>query len=348
MIWFHPEWFFWLSFLPFGVLIYVIRYRWRTRNLKKWLGRQRFFLTSSLSPGLRHIKTGLSFAALALFILALARPQVEGAKVSRESAGIQVLLAVDVSHSMMAEDVRPGRLEFLKKELSRFLDLSAGDQAALMVFSGSALLISPFTGDLSLIKVYLEDLSPDYLSTRGTSFKRVLRVAKKVFENVETKTKKRMVRALLIASDGEDHTQKWEGALKALTDMGVRIFALSVGTKEGGVIPLKNARGDVLEYKKDFSGKVVVSRVQTKILKQLADKGRGAYYHLSYSDPVMKKLRSDMDQLKKTVFQTGMIHTKRELFQWFLALGLILAWIELLLSEWRRAARERIAHTDAV
>ena len=342
MTWLHPEWFFWLSFLPFGVLVYIFRHRQRVQNLKKWLGRQRFFLTSSLSPWLRHIKIGLSFVALTLFILALARPQMEGAKVSRESAGIQVILAVDVSHSMMAEDVRPSRLEFLKKELSHFLDLSAGDQVALMAFSGSALLVSPFTGDLSLIKVYLEDMSPDYLSTQGTDFKRVIKVARKVFENVEKKTKKQIVRALLIASDGEDHAQKWGSALKALTDKGVRVFALSVGTKEGGVIPLKNSRGDVLEYKKDSSGKVVVSQVQTKILKQLADKGRGAYYHLSYSGQVMKKLRNDMDQLKKTVFQTGMTHRKRELFQWFLALGLILAWIELLLSEWRRGVREEM------
>ena len=186
--------------------------------------------------------------------------------------------------------------------------------------------------------MYLEDLSPDYLSAQGTNFKGILKVAQKVFGSVEKRAKKKIVRALLIASDGEDHARKWGSALKSLTDKGVRIFALSVGTKEGGVIPLKNAGGDVLEYKKDSSGKVVVSRVQTKTLKQLADKGRGAYYHLSYSGQVMKRLRSDMDQLKKTVFQTGMVHRKRELFQWFLALGLILALLELLLSERRRAA----------
>ena len=341
MTWLHPEWFFWLSFLPFAVLIYIFRHRWRARNLQKWLGRQRIFLTSSLAPGFRHIKIGLSFIALTLFILALARPQMEGAKVTRESAGIQVILAVDVSHSMMAEDVLPSRLEFLKKELSHFLDLSAGDQIALMAFSGSALLISPFTGDVSLIKVYLEDLSPDYLSAQGTDFNRVLKEARKIFESVEKRAKKQTVHALLIASDGEDHAQNWGSALKALTDKGVHIFTLSVGTKEGGVIPFKNAAGDVLEYKKDFSGKVVVSQTQTKTLKQLADKGRGAYYHLSYSGQVMRKLRSDMDQLKKTVFQTGMIHKKRELFQWFLALGLILAWFELLLSE-RRRGKNRI------
>ena len=335
MTWLHPEWFFWLLLLPFGALIYIFRHRQRIQNLKQWLGRQRFFLTSSLSPWLRHIKIGLSFIVLALFILALARPQKEGAKVSRESAGIQIVLAVDVSRSMMAEDILPSRLEFLKKELSHLLDISAGDQVALMAFSGSALLISPFTGDLSLIKVYLEDLSPDYLSTQGTDFKRVLKVAQRVFENVEKQTKKKIVRVLLIASDGEDHAQKWKYALKSLTDKGIRIFSLSVGTQEGGVIPLKNTKGEILEYKKDSSGKVVVSQVQPKTLKQLANEGRGAYYHLSYSGQVMKQLRADMDQLKKTVFETGITRKKRELFQWFLAVGLILALVELLLSEWR-------------
>ena len=335
MNWLHPEWFFWLSFLPFGVLIYIFRHRQRLQNLQKWFGRQKVFLTSSLSPGIRHLKMTLSFMALALFILALARPQGKGEKVTRKSAGVQVILAVDVSRSMMAEDVRPSRLEFLKKELSHLLDLSAGDQVALMAFSGSALLISPFTGDLSLIKVYLEDLSPDYLSSQGTNFKSVLKVSQTVFENIEKKTEAQAVRVLLIVSDGEDHVQKWKSALKDLTAKGVRIFTLSVGTKEGGVIPVKNARGEILEYKKDSSGKIVTSQVQPKILKQLADKGQGAYYHLSYSGQVMKQLRGDMDQLKKTIFETEMTHKKRELFQWFLALGLILAFIELLLSEWR-------------
>ena len=347
MTWLNPEWFFWLLFLPFGVLIYVFRHRQREWNLKKWLGRQRIFLTSSLSPWLRHLKIALSFAALALFILALARPQGEGEKVNRKSAGIQIILAVDISHSMMAEDVLPSRLEFLKKELFHLLDISAGDQVALMAFAGSALLISPFTSDLSLIKVYLEDLSPDYLSTRGTNFRQVFKVADRAFKNVEKRTGKQIIQVLLMASDGEDHVQKWKNALKPLTDQGVRVFTLSVGTKEGGVIPVKNARGEIMEYKKDSSGKAVISQVQPKVLKQLANKGQGAYYHLSYSGQVIKKLRSDMDQLKKTVFETGMAHKKKELFQWFLALGLILALAELLLSEWR-LKKERTAYTDAV
>ncbi|MCY4512480.1 MAG: VWA domain-containing protein [Bdellovibrionales bacterium] len=340
MNWLHPEWFFWLSLLPFGVLIYIFRHRQRLQNLQKWLGRQKVFLTSSLSPRIRHLKMTLSFMALAFFILALARPQGEGEKVSRKSAGVQIILAVDVSRSMMAEDVRPSRLEFLKKELSHLLDISAGDQVALMAFSGSALLISPFTGDLSLIKVYLEDLSPDYLSSQGTNFRSVLKVAQKIFVNIEKKTKKQTVRVLLIASDGEDHVQKWKSALKSLTEKGVRIFTLSVGTKEGGVIPVKNARGEILEYKKDSSGKVVTSKVQPKILKQLAGKGQGAYYHLSYSGQAMKQLRSDMYQLKKTIVETEKTHKRKELFQWFLALGLILAFIELLLNEWRLKRNE--------
>lgn len=342
MTWLNPEWFFWLLFLPFGVLVYIVRHRQREWNLNKWLGRQKIFLTSSLSPWIRHLKIILSFAALTLFVLALARPQGEGERVNRKSAGVQILLAVDISHSMMAEDVLPSRLEFLKKELFHLLDLSAGDQVALMAFSGSALLISPFTSDLSLIKVYLEDLSPDYLSAQGTDFKRVFKVASKTFKNVEKRTGKQIVRVLLMASDGEDHIQKWKEALKLLTDQDVRIFTLSVGTKEGGVIPVKNASGETIEYKKDSSGKVVMSQIQPKILKQLANKGRGAYYHLSYSGQVMKQLRSDMDQLKKTVFETGVIHRKKELFQWFLVLGFILALAELILSEWRLKKEQRV------
>ena len=303
MIWFDPDLFFWLLFLPFGALVYVFRCRLREKNLNRRLGRQKFLLTSSRSLWTCHLKTALAFCALTLFILALARPQSQEEKThQKKSAGIQIVLAVDVSRSMTAEDIYPGRLEFLKKELTRFLDLSAGDQVALVAFSGSSLLISPFTNDLALIKVYLKDLSPDYLSAQGTNFSRVFKTAERIFQNVSKRTQKQIAQVLIMASDGEDHSKSWKSALKSLTDRNVRIFTLSVGTNEGGVIPLKNAKGDVMEYKKDSSGKIVVSRLRTKTLKQLASKGKGAYYHLSYSGQVMEKLRNDLDRLEKNRF----------------------------------------------
>lgn len=336
MTWLNPDWFLWLLLIPFGALIYILRSLQREKNLSLWFDRQKFFLTGRRSLWIRHLKTALAFSALTLFILALARPQTEGEKTKKESAGIQIVLAVDVSRSMTAEDIYPNRLEFLKKELSRFLNMSGGDQAALAAFSGSALLISPFTTDLSLINVYLDDLSPDFLSAQGTDFNKLFKVINRIFKNVSENTKKRIVRAAIIASDGEDHASGWKSGIKLLKDQGVRVFTLSVGTKEGGVIPLKNAKGEVVEYKKDSSGKVVISRLKSKSLKQIASKARGGYYHLSYSGRAIEKLRKDLDRLKKTVFETGEFYTKKELFQWFLAVGLILALLELLLIEWRQ------------
>ena len=337
MAWLNPDVFFWLLFLPFGALLYVIRHLKRERVLRDLLGRQKLFLTASLSLWIRHLKTGLCLFVLALMILALARPVGEGERETRKSAGVRMILAVDVSHSMTAEDVYPNRLAFLKKELSRLLDLSAGDQTALMAFSGSAVLISPFTADLSLVKVYLDDLSPEYLSQRGTSFKQTLWRARKIFQGVASQEEEeKPVQVLIVASDGEDHIQNWKKSVQPLRDLGVHIFTLSVGTKEGGVLPVRNREGDIMEYKKDSSGKAVVSRVYPKALKQLASKGRGAYYHLSYSGGTVERLRGDLDRLKKTVFKTGSFHKKKELFQWFLIPAWILGLTELLLSEWRR------------
>ena len=264
--------------------------------------------------------------------MALARPQGIGEKIDLPSRGISILLLVDVSNSMLAEDIRPSRLEFLKKELIRFLELSSGDQMALAFFANSSILASPFTHDLSAVRSYLEDLSADYLSNQGTNFKRAFQLSVQTFEKL--KQKDSAVKAVVLASDGEAHSRQTQKAIKSLISQAeLRVFTLSVGTKKGGVIPVRDYKGNIKEYKKDSGAQLVISRLNPESLKKIAKWGKGSYYHLSYGGQSIEKLREDLDSLEKSEFEENKLVKKKEYYQWFLLLAFFLALFELLLSD---------------
>ena len=323
----------WLLVLIFCILIYCIQVQIRNKRVKKWLGKQRFFLRGLISEKKRHLKITLQLLALLFFIIALARPQIEGEKVDLERSGVFIALMVDVSQSMLAEDVKPNRLSFMKQELGRFLDLSQGDQVALIAFAHSAVLVSPFTQDLAAIKSYLRDLTPDYFTNQGTHFGRAFNFAEKTFKNIREKKNQTSVKVIVMASDGEDHSKTSKDKIKKLLEQNIRVFTLSFGTEKGGVIPIKNKREELLEYKKNPQGKIVVSKLNNQDLKNFARLGKGAYYHVTYGGESIKQLRSSINRLEKTIFESSSFIKNKEIYFWFLIIGLILAAIELLLND---------------
>ena len=303
----------------------------RKKRLKKWLGQQNERLRASISDKKRVIKTVLKLLVLAFLILALSRPQGIGEKVELSNKGSYILLLVDVSNSMLVEDIRPNRLSFLKQELSRLLKMSSGDQIALAFFANSAILASPFTNDLSAVKSYLDDLSADYLSNQGTNFNRAFQLGAKIFEKFEKE--KSLMKIIVLASDGEDHSKEIRKTIKSLvSQQGLRVFTLSVGTKKGGVIPIRDYKGNIKEYKKDLAGNLVISRLNPESLKNFAKWGKGSYYHLSYGSQAIENLREDLSELKKTELEKNKLIKKKEYYQWFVLLAFLLALFELLLS----------------
>lgn len=328
--------------LVFLTLIYILRVRLRDKTLEKWLGERKNFLRGLVSDKKRHLKFALQILALLFFIVALARPQILGEKVNLEQAGVYVALMTDVSQSMLAEDIKPHRLSLMKQTLSQFIDLSLGDQFALVAFASSAVLISPFTSDGQAIKSYLQDLNPDYFSHKGTHFARALHVVGQAFQGVQPKKHQAFVKVIVIASDGEDHSSPYREEIKKLVEQGVRVFTLSFGTQKGGVIPVKNNQEKVVEYKKDIQGNLVVSQLKSQDLKKMAQKGKGAYYHVTHGDQSVEKLRKQVDQLEKTIFETSSFVKKKEIYQYFLILGLILAWLEWILSDRKFFKRNKL------
>lgn len=300
------------------------------------------FLTSSLSLSKRRTKLILQTFCLIFLILAWARPQMGQSVQEVKSQGVEIIFAVDVSQSMLAEDVRPNRLEFAKKELQRLVDLLPGHKFGIVAFAGSAALISPISTDPSAIKMFIEGLNVESVSAQGTNFLAALQESMDAFKRggVQKDEVNKVTRVILITSDGEDQEP---GALaeaeKIVTEEGVRIFSVAVGTEKGAPIPQRDGAGYLRGYKKDRAGQVIMSATTGDALQALANKGKGSFYHGTFGSNYLQSLTEDIGKLEKAEFESSMAVQYDERYQVFLAIAVLLGLLELLLGERRKEFR---------
>jgi len=292
------------------------------------------FLASNLSQRRRRLKTSLQLLCLLFMLLALARPQLGSSLQEVKSEGVEIVLLVDVSRSMMAEDSKPNRLDKVKIELDHFIDQLSGDKVGLVVFAGSSFLVSPLTNDYSALKLFLDSLSTNSVSTQGTVIRPALEEAKRAFERggVEPDETTAVTRVIVVASDGEDHE---EGALnyaKELTKSGIRIYSVGVGTAQGAPVPVRDDFGYLKGYLKDDKGQVVMSTHKGEFLTELAKAAGGDYFH---ADAGIRALKTKIDQLQKAQFESQLATEYDEKFQVFLVLSLICLLLEILMTERR-------------
>ena len=327
-----------LWMIPFLVGIGFIFDLRSKKRLEAAMGKRLYpFLSSSVSKLKRKLKTVFQILALFFFVLALARPQMGQSKQEVKSEGVEIILAVDVSESMQAEDVKPSRLGQAKAELGRLIDLMPGNKVGVLAFAGSAALLSPITTDNGAIKMYLDSLDSRSVSSQGTSFQEALNAAKQAFERggITTDEARKVTRVILIASDGEDHEPGAIEEAKKLAKDGIRIFSLAFGTEKGGAIPERDNMGFLRGYKKDRSGQTIITTVKGDALRALAEAGQGSFYFATFGGNQIKNVEEDIGKLEKTQFDTTMATQYEERFQLFLILGIFLALVELLLGERR-------------
>lgn len=299
------------------------------------------FLTASVSDSRRQLKLWLRFAALSFFVLALARPQIGKGTQAIKSEGVEIVMALDVSTSMLSEDVKPSRLAFAKAELMRVLDLLGGDKVGLVAFAGSAITVSPLTTDKSALKMYLEGLTTQSVQTQGTEFRKAFLEAEKAFERggIDPDEGVKVTRVILVASDGEDQEPGAQEAANQLAQKGIRIFTLAFGSEKGAPISLRDETGILRGYKKDKAGHDVLSKVNDEMLRDLAKAGKGSFYHATPGGDQAKLVRADIDQLQKAMFDSQVAASYDEKFQIFLWMGLALAALEILIPERRPIGR---------
>lgn len=326
-------------------LVIVVGFYFERRARKKMEGaiggRLYPFLSSSVSTKKRKLKTFLQILTLLFFILALARPQLGQSQQQVKSEGVEIIFAVDVSESMMAEDVKPSRLAQAKAELSRLIDLMPGNKVGVVAFAGSAALLSPLTNDPGAVKMYLESLEPTSVSSQGTNFTEALKISKDAFERggVTTDDTVKVTRVILVASDGEDHEPGALAEAEKMAKEGVRIFSLAYGTEKGGAIPVRDGMGFLRGYKKDRQGQTILTTVKGDALRAIAKAGQGSFYFATFGGEQTKLLVEDISKLERTQFDTTMATQYDERFQSLLLIGIIFALFELFLGERRHSFR---------
>jgi Ca-activated chloride channel family protein len=334
--WGNPNAFYLFFVVGAMIAAYIFFERISQTKLEKAFGNKvAAYLAQSVSLARRRVQFGLQVLALVLLVLALARPQAGESQQEIKSEGIELLVIADVSESMLAEDVRPSRLAQMKIELSKLLELMPGNKIGIIAFAGSSSLLSPLTTDPNALRMYIDSLDADSVSSQGTNFETALSYAKEAFEKggVTQDDVARTTRAILVVSDGEDQEKGALEAAKILVKEGIRIYTMAYGTEKGGAIPDRDHYGNMTGYKKDSSGQTVLTQVHGDFLKELAQAGEGNFYFAYFDGDHLRRFVNDLGQLEKTQFQSSMLTQYEEKFTWPLLLGLVVLFLSLLISD---------------
>ena len=333
MDWLNPQYFWFFAAVPVAALLFFWSAR-RRLNLLARFGDTPVMarLTNSVSARRRRWKAGLLVLALGFTTLALVGPRfgTQIREVKRE--GVDLIIALDVSLSMQAEDVAPSRLERSKNEIKRLLDDLRGDRVGLILFAGDAFLQCPLTSDYSAVKLFLDVANPALIPTPGTDFGAALRLAMQAFDrSSETEASgESRTRALLFVSDGENHIDGINDMIQDARAAGVVMFAAGVGETEGVPIPTDRARGQTT-YKKDRQGRIVSTKLEEAVLQELAEEG--AYFRIARTASSLNKISSALDRLEKSEFATEEYEEYDEQYQWPLAIALLLLVGEFFVSD---------------
>lgn len=314
----------WLLLLvPILLLLRFLTYKRRIAKLKKFgdisLVRELMPDVSKYRPTVKFV---LILTALTLVVLMLARPQT-GIKISNESrSGIETIIAVDISNSMLAKDVVPSRLDKSKLLVENLIDNFTEDRIGLIVFAGEAFVQLPITNDYVSAKMFLQNMDPSLISTQGTDLARAIRLAMNSFSQQEN-----IGRAIIVITDGEDHEGGALEAAKEAQKKGINVFILGVGSSNGAPIPVGNG------YLTDASGKTVMTALNEQMCQEVAQAGNGTYIHVDNTSEAQEKLNSEISKLQKGTTQSVVYSEYDEQFQAFGILVLLLLIAEVCILE---------------
>lgn len=307
-----PAYLYLLISLPLLILIRMYGLRKRKKQLKDFgdilLVKE---LMPNVSGGRRELKFWLMLAAVALIAVMLARPQM-GTKISQDKRqGIEVMIALDISNSMKAEDVAPSRLDKSKMMIENLVDNFTDDKVGLVVFAGDAFIQLPITSDYVSAKMFLQNIDPSLIASQGTNLAEAVGLSSRSFTKQDN-----VGRAIIVITDGEDHEGGAVEAAKQAKKNGMRVFVLGVGSTKGTPIPDGNGG-----YMKDNTGQVVMSALNEEMCKQVAEAGGGAYIHVDNNNLAQRQLDNEISKLQKGDIMNVVYSEYDEQFQ---AVGILL------------------------
>ena len=325
----EPTYFIYLLLIPVLFTLFLLVFWWKKRTQKKFASEE---LLKKLSPEKSIFKPILKMMifliGLAFLIVSLANPKM-GTKIETvKRQGVDIVFALDVSKSMLAEDIAPNRLEKSKQIISKIIDKLGSDRIGIIIYAGNAYPLLPITTDHGAAKMFLQSANPNMVSSQGTAINEAIKLASTYYDNDEQTN-----RFLFIISDGEDHQEDASSAIAQATKDGIKTYTIGVGTEKGGPIPLKDKYGNLQGYKKDSKGEVVITKMNESTLKDIAEGGKGKYVLGNKTQKTVDYVEKLLVKAEKSEFESTQLSDYKDQFQWFVGFGLLFLIIDAFMFE---------------
>ena len=334
----EEEIWFWLLFLVLGmVVLFFWTALWKRKTKRLYASAE---LLKRLSPDQSRFKAMLKLVVLAMavvcFCIALVNPKVGTKLETVKREGVDIVFAIDVSKSMLAEDVAPSRLEKAQQLTAQIINNLVSDRVGIIAYAGKAVPQLPITTDYAAAKMFLQNMNTDMLSSQGTAIDEAIQLSRTYFNDAEQTN-----RVLVIISDGEDHKALNLDVAKAAAKEGIKIFTIGVGSEKGGPIPLKR-NGVVMRYKKNQKGETVITKLNPNTLTAIAEEANGLFIQGQNTKQVTEKIAEILNKLEKKEFEAKEFSEFKDQFQWFLGLGLFFLILDVLFLERKTAWLKRL------
>lgn len=295
-------------------------------------------LLSRLMPDYSNVRPILKLIlwniAMIILTIAMANPQIGTKLVKAKQKGIDMMICLDVSNSMLAEDVKPNRLENAKLAIRKLVEQLQGDRIGIIVFAGKAYIQLPITSDYAAAEMFINNINTRLIPTQGTALAQAISMAKASLQS-ETRSK-----AIILITDGEDHEGDVLTEAEKAAAEGIRIYTIGIGTPEGSPIPIVNEKGEITGYKKDAQGNTIITRLDEITLQKVASTGQGIYIRAQNTNQALRKIFEEINKLEKTEFDTQLFSEYESWYPYFLWIAFVLLVLEMLIparkSHWAK------------
>lgn len=326
-----------LLIIPVLVVLFTLILVWRKRTQGKFADKELF---KKLSPNSSTTKGILKLSLVSLgfvcLIIGLVNPKFGTKLETVKREGVDVVFAVDVSRSMLAEDIAPNRLEKSKQLVNQIINNLGSDRVGIIAYAGSAFPQLPITTDYSAARMFLQALNTDMVSSQGTAIYEAIELAQTYFNDAAQTN-----RVLVLVSDGEDHEGDINTVIEEAARNGIQIVTIGVGSERGGPIPEKQS-GVVQNYLKDRDGETVITRLDEQTLKEIAESTSGRYINGRVTQEAVDQMTDFLQRMDKAEFESKQIADFKDQFQWFLGLGFLFLFLDIFLLERKTAWLKRL------
>ncbi|WP_298996982.1 VWA domain-containing protein [uncultured Tenacibaculum sp.] len=324
----EPIYFYLFAIIPIIIVVFLLVLWWKKRTQKKFANT---ILLTRIAPNTSTFKSVLKLIVfilgLSFLILSLVNPKMGTKLKTVKREGVDVVFALDVSKSMLAEDIAPNRLEKAKQIISKTIDKLGSDRVGIIIYAGNAYPLLPITTDHAAAKMFLQNANPDMVSSQGTAINEALNLAKTYYDNDEQTN-----RFLIIISDGEDHQEETKQVAQNIANEGVKVYTVGVGTEKGGPIPIK-LNDALIGYKKDRMGETVITQRKPDVLQGIADASDGQYFDGNKTENPVEAIEKIIGNAQKSEFETKQFSDYKDQFQWFVAIGLLFLILDMFLFD---------------